>query len=154
MSTCDPHCPLCQNDEAPLLWRGSHWRVIEVDDGDYPGYTRVIWNHHHTEMTHLSYPERELLMRAVYVVEETQRQVLKPDKVNLASLGNMVPHLHWHVIPRWRGDRHFPNAVWATPRIESELECAKDMARRKHLQQLLPRYRDRLIEAMNTLLRH
>jgi hypothetical protein len=35
-----------------------------------------------------------------------------PGKVNVASLGNMTPHLHWHVIPRFADDAHFPNPVW------------------------------------------
>jgi HIT domain len=91
MNNHDPHCPLCHTDPALLLWRGLSLRVIEVDDGDYPGYTRVIWNSHITEMTHLPPHDRESLMRAVYAVETTQRQVLKPDKINLASLGNRVP---------------------------------------------------------------
>ena len=41
------------------------------------------------------------------------RQVLNPTKINLASLGNMTPHLHWHVIPRFADDVNFPNPVWA-----------------------------------------
>lgn len=104
MSARDPDCPLCQTDGGTLLWRGPHLRLIEVDDPDYPGFTRVIWNAHLAEMTSLSTHGRDLLMRAVYVVEEAQQSILTPDKINLASLGNMVPHLHWHVIPRWRGD--------------------------------------------------
>ena len=38
------------------------------------------------------------------------RDACEPDKMNLASLGNMTPHVHWHVIPRFRDDRHFPGA--------------------------------------------
>jgi diadenosine tetraphosphate (Ap4A) HIT family hydrolase len=52
-------------------------------------------------------------MNVVYAVEAALRALLSPDKVNLAALGNMVPHLHWHVIPRWRDDSHFPAAIWA-----------------------------------------
>ncbi|MHB1094167.1 HIT family protein [Thiobacillus sp.] len=40
------------------------------------------------------------------------RDVMRPDKINLASLGNVVPHLHWHVVPRFGDDPHFPNPVW------------------------------------------
>lgn len=116
MSARDPDCPLCQTDGGTLLWRGPHLRLIEVDDPDYPGFTRVIWNAHLAEMTSLSTHGRDLLMRAVYVVEEAQQSILTPDKINLASLGNMVPHLHWHVIPRYRDDAHFPDAIWAPPR--------------------------------------
>lgn len=56
------------------------------------------------------------MMSAVFRVEAALRAVLKPDKINLASLGNMVPHVHWHVIPRFVDDRHFPDAIWASPR--------------------------------------
>jgi len=42
-----------------------------------------------------------------------------PHKVNLASLGNVVPHVHWHVIPRFLDDRHYPDPVWTAPRRDS-----------------------------------
>jgi diadenosine tetraphosphate (Ap4A) HIT family hydrolase len=51
-------------------------------------------------------------MTVVFGVEEVVRALFAPDKINLASFGNMTPHLHWHVIPRWRDDRHFPEPVW------------------------------------------
>lgn len=152
MSTRDPNCPLCQTDGGTLLWQGPHLRVIEVDDPDYPGFTRVVWTAHLPEMTSLSTHGRDLLMRAVYAVEQAQRDTLQPDKINLASLGNMVPHLHWHVIPRWREDRHFPNAVWAPANFEAGSEPAAFVARRDELRSHLQRYRDRLVEAMNALL--
>ncbi|KAK51585.1 HIT family protein [Bordetella bronchiseptica] len=154
MSTRHSDCPLCQQDGGALLWRGSHLRVIEVDDPDYPGFTRVVWNAHIAEMTSLSTHGRELLMRAVWAVEQAQRDVLHPDKVNLAALGNMVPHLHWHVIPRWRDDRHFPDAVWAAPRVAPGAEPQAWRAARADTAALLPRYRNRVVEAMNALLWH
>ena len=86
--------------------------MVAVDDADYPGFFRVILNRHCSEMTDLPAAEREALMAAVWAVESVLRETLRPDKINLASLGNVVPHLHWHVIPRWRDDRHFPNPIW------------------------------------------
>jgi len=154
LSTRHPDCPLCQQDGGKLLWRGSHLRVIEVDDPDYPGFTRVVWNAHIAEMTSLSTHGRELLMRAVWAVEQAQRDVLHPHKVNLAALGNMVPHLHWHVIPRWRDDRHFPDAIWAAPRVAPGAEPQAWRAARADTAALLPRYRNRVVEAMNALLWH
>jgi len=154
VSARDPNCPLCRDDGGTVLWRGTHLRVVEVDDADYPGFTRVIWHGHLPEMTSLSTRGRDLMMRAVYTVEQVQRDILEPDKINLASLGNMVPHLHWHVIPRWHGDRHYPDAIWAAPRVAPGTESADWHAKQAQTRQLLSRYRDRLVEAMNALLWH
>lgn len=50
-------------------------------------------------MTDLPPGRRASLMNVVWAVEAAQRELLRPRKINLASLGNQVPHLHWHVIP-------------------------------------------------------
>jgi diadenosine tetraphosphate (Ap4A) HIT family hydrolase len=86
--------------------------VVRVDDPHYPGFCRVIWNTHVREMTDLLPAERQQLMVVVFAVEAVVRQLFAPDKINLASFGNVVPHLHWHIIPRWQDDRHFPEPVW------------------------------------------
>jgi len=151
MPARDADCPLCQQEGGTLLWRGAHLRVIEVEDADYPGFTRVVWNAHVAELTDLAVEDRSRLMRTVCVVEQAQRDVLGPDKVNLAALGNMVPHLHWHVIPRWRGDRHFPDAVWAAPRVAAGAEPPEWHARLARVQALLPRYREHLVRILETL---
>jgi diadenosine tetraphosphate (Ap4A) HIT family hydrolase len=72
-------------------------------------------------------------MGVVFAVEAAVREVLNPDKVNLASLGNVVPHLHWHVVPRFADDRHFPDAVWASPRRPAGCRGAVDPALRPRL---------------------
>jgi len=109
-------CPLCQARNENILWQDALLRVILVDDPDYPGFCRVILNRHVKEMTDLSPDERARLMQSVFVVEGALRELLRPDKVNLAALGNQVPHLHWHVIPRFADDAHFPDPVWAVAR--------------------------------------
>ena len=106
-------CLLCQTSGGTVLWQNEHLRVIDANDALYPGFTRVIWMAHVVEMTDLSAVEQAELLRIVLLVEAVQRAELKPDKINLAAFGNVVPHLHWHVIPRWQGDPHFPQAVWA-----------------------------------------
>ncbi len=105
-------CELCMPQVEPV-WANELFSVILVDDANYPGFCRVIWNTHVKEMSDLAPNERLALMDAVNAVELAQRAVLSPDKINVASLGNVVPHLHWHVIPRFLDDAHFPNPVWA-----------------------------------------
>jgi diadenosine tetraphosphate (Ap4A) HIT family hydrolase len=109
-------CPLCNPSNETVLWRNALLRVIQVDDPHYPGFCRAIVNRHVKEMTDLLAAERAQVMDAVWTVEAVLRELLAPDKINLASLGNVVPHLHWHVIPRFADDRHFPDPVWAAPR--------------------------------------
>ncbi len=111
-----------------MLWRDDFCRVVAADDPDYPGFCRVILHRHAREMTDLALDERQRLMRVVFEVESVLRDVLAPDKVNLASLGNMVPHLHWHVIPRFRNDRHFPAPIWAAPARDRPMPRAFDPA--------------------------
>jgi diadenosine tetraphosphate (Ap4A) HIT family hydrolase len=111
-------CPLCASRAAPALWRDDRLRVVNAGDPDYPGFLRVVWHVHVREMTDLTTADREHCLRVVLAVEQALRDTLRPDKVNLASLGNQVPHLHWHVIPRFADDAHFPDAVWASRRRE------------------------------------
>jgi diadenosine tetraphosphate (Ap4A) HIT family hydrolase len=106
-------CPLCQASNETILWRDATLRVVRADDPDYPGFCRVILNRHVKEMTDLPSAERLHLMQTVFAVEAALRELLRPDKVNLASLGNQTPHVHWHVIPRFADDKHFPDPVWA-----------------------------------------
>ena len=87
--------------------------MILVDDANYPGFTREIWKDHVREVSDLADADRLLLNDAVWQLELAVREVMQPLKVNVASLGNVVPHLHWHVIPRYADDAHFPAPVWA-----------------------------------------
>jgi diadenosine tetraphosphate (Ap4A) HIT family hydrolase len=109
-------------------------RVVAIDEADYPGFLRVIWNTHVKEITDLSVDERQHLMRVVFAVEEIQRSTLLPDKMNVASLGNMTPHLHWHLIPRYRDDAHFPGPIWSERRRTTD--AAILATRRARLPQL------------------
>jgi len=106
-------CALCRGAGGELITSSRRWRVVRVDDASFPGTYRVIWNSHVAEFSDLSPDERDECMDVVARVERVLREQLKPTKVNLASLGNMVAHLHWHVIARFDWDSCFPQAVWA-----------------------------------------
>ena len=108
-------CELCRSDGGTIVLANEWLRVTLVDEPNYPGYVRVIWNDHVREMIELSDGERLRLMRTVFAVEDAQIEVLDPLKMNIASLGNMTPHLHWHVIARFGDDLHYPQPVWGAP---------------------------------------
>jgi diadenosine tetraphosphate (Ap4A) HIT family hydrolase len=118
-----PPCELCELAAAAashpsassVVVVDGKFTVILVDDANYPGFARVVWNAHVREISDLPDEDRLLLNDAVWRVETAVREVMQPLKVNVASLGNVVPHLHWHVIPRYADDAHFPAPVWAAP---------------------------------------
>jgi diadenosine tetraphosphate (Ap4A) HIT family hydrolase len=136
-------CALCQPSSNPILWQDDFCRVVLLNDADYPAYCRVELLAHVKEMTDLAPAQRARMMKTVFAVETAIREIFKPDKINLASLGNKTPHIHWHVIPRFENDKHFPNSHWGevvrdgkaaaldsttivllTDKIKAHVECA------------------------------
>ena len=105
-------CELCLPTKHILLWQNSFCRVVLLNDDDYPAYCRVELLAHVKEMTDLIPTERVHIMQVVFAVELAIRAIFNPAKINLASLGNKTPHVHWHVIPRFESDKHFPNSHW------------------------------------------
>jgi diadenosine tetraphosphate (Ap4A) HIT family hydrolase len=120
-----------------VLWQNDLCRVVRVDEPDYPGFVRVILTRHAREMSDLQQAEREELMRVVFEVEAAVRECMGAEKMNIASLGNMTPHVHWHVVPRFRDDRHFPTPIWGAPKREASVpderrERAQSVAKAIH----------------------
>ncbi|AVP58613.1 HIT family protein [Pulveribacter suum] len=124
------NCPLCAAEGGTVLWRGEQLRVIHVDEPGFPAFYRVVWNAHVAEFSDLAEGQRQHCMQAVALVEQALREHAQPDKVNLASLGNVVPHLHWHVIARHAWDSHWPAPLWAAPQRAREPEREAELAAR------------------------
>lgn len=140
-------CALCQPSTHPILWQDDFCRVVLLNDADYPAYCRIELLEHIKEMTDLPPLQRVRMMKVVFAVETAVREIIQPDKINLASLGNKTPHIHWHVIPRFENDKHFPNSHWGeavrggdaveldettskklTEKISTLIECALNSA--------------------------
>ena len=87
-------------------------------------------------------PAQQLrLLQVLMATERALRQLMQPDKINLASFGNMTPHVHWHVMPRFADDRHFPQPLWGPVQRDGAVHGLPDL-----LQQL----RQQLALALNT----
>lgn len=104
-------CVFCESAGGRVVFEDARLRVVVADE-PFAGLCRVVWNAHVREMTDLAPVDRMHLMNIVFAVEAALRALLAPQKVNLANLGNLVPHIHWHVIPRFADDSHFPQPVW------------------------------------------
>jgi diadenosine tetraphosphate (Ap4A) HIT family hydrolase len=131
-------CPLCEADGGELLVRRPRWRLVRADEPGFPAFYRVVWNEHVREFSDLSATDRTECMDAVVAVESLLREHLRPTKVNIAALGNAVPHLHWHVIARFDWDSHFPGSVWAQAQREPSSQGLQQvLAARTALEQAL-----------------
>ena len=122
-------CPLCQPTSHDLLWQDDFCRVVLLHDSDYPAYCRIELLAHVKEMTDLAPADRARTMKVVFAVETAIREVIQPDKINLASLGNKTPHMHWHVLPRFESDKHFPNSHWGEPVRDSKVQSLSQAVR-------------------------
>ena len=135
-------CVLCHPQKENVVWKNKELRVIQVDDPLFPGYFRVIWNKHIAEMSDLTDDERQLLEKVLLTVEKVVREQMQPDKINWAQFGNMVPHLHWHIIAQYRDDSHFPESIWGLKQ--------REVAEEK-VQQLKTKANDAAVEIQNRL---
>ncbi|MDO5652843.1 MAG: HIT family protein [Brachymonas sp.] len=111
----EPSCPLCTGVSGRVVWHCAAWRVVHADspaENDFPVFYRLVSNAHYTEWTDVPDPLRLEGMDILACIETAMRQQFQPRKINLASLGNQAPHVHWHIIARFDWDSHFPNPVW------------------------------------------
>lgn len=127
-----PGCELCDHGES-AAWievvRDRHLRVLRVLDApEFPAFYRVAWLSHAPEFSDLSPAERAHCMDAVVAVERLLREALSPTKINVASLGNVTPHLHWHVIARFDWDSHYPSPIWGARQREPQPPAAERLA--------------------------
>ena len=105
-------CPLCDLNEKDGLWANEDCLVVSAQAAGVGTICRVVWRNHVREMSDLDPTEGRAFMDTGFAVEAAMRRHARPVKMNLASLGNLVPHLHWHVIPRYEDDAYFPDAIW------------------------------------------
>jgi predicted GNAT family N-acyltransferase/diadenosine tetraphosphate (Ap4A) HIT family hydrolase len=106
-------CVFCEEVGGRLLQHHEDFRVVAIDDIELPGCARVIWNHHVAELSELNEAQRLLLVQALHETDLRIRTLHKPHKINIASFGNKVPHLHFHFIARWRTDPWWPESTWS-----------------------------------------
>lgn len=112
-----------------LVFQSEQFRVVQAVEPGFPAFYRVVWNAHVAEFSDLSAADRSVCMNAVVAVEHVLREQLNPIKINLAALGNIVSHLHWHVIARFDWDSHFPSSVWAAVQRVVSAEKLAQLAR-------------------------
>ena len=120
-------CPMCQRWDADADLRiveMTHSYALLNRDQFFPGYTLLLTKKHVTELFHLDRLVRSELMEEVSRVAQALYRTYSPAKINYELLGNMVPHIHWHIVPRFASEPLWPRPIWAEP--HNELILAPD----------------------------
>ena len=133
-------CPMCQrrnNDSDLRVIELRHSFVTLNRDQSFPGYTLLFTKRHVTELFHLGAQERSELMDEVSRVAEALYTIFQPDKINYELLGNMVPHIHWHIVPRFVSDPLWPRPIWSEPHEEKFLSANEYRCRAELIQKAL-----------------
>jgi diadenosine tetraphosphate (Ap4A) HIT family hydrolase len=120
-------CPMCsrwQQEPELRIAEFEHSYAVLNRDQFFPGYSLVFTREHVTELFHLDPVVRSGLMEEVNHLAAALNRVFAPTKMNYELLGNMVPHIHWHLIPRHAGDPLWPRPIWSEPHTELPLEPA------------------------------
>lgn len=115
---------MCEKWEAEPDLRVAEFRhslLVLNRDQFFPGYLFLFTREHVTELFHLSPKLRGELMEEVSKAARALHIVFAPDKINYELIGNMVPHMHWHLVPRFTGDPLWPRPIWAEPHQEKLL---------------------------------
>ncbi|GJL69110.1 MAG: HIT family protein [Nitrospirales bacterium] len=107
-------------------------RAFVFEDQFFAGWTVLVLKEHVSELFDLSRVARSMLMEEVSHVAQTLAQVFDAKKINYELLGNQVPHMHWHLIPRLKTDTDPLKPVWCVPHEPVGLP-AEQLAERVHL---------------------
>jgi diadenosine tetraphosphate (Ap4A) HIT family hydrolase len=106
-------CRRWDEDATLRIVEFEHSYAVLNRDQFFPGYTLLFTRTHVTELFHLDRTVRGGLIEEVSSVAAALHTVFQPDKINYELLGNMVPHIHWHLVPRFSAEPLWPRPIWA-----------------------------------------
>lgn len=121
-------CPMCRkwDDEPDLrIAELQHCYIMLNRDQFFRGYCFVFTKMHVCELFHLDVLTRSGIIEEVNAVAAALFSIFTPAKINYELLGNMVPHMHWHIIPRFTGDPLWPRPIWSEPHEPVELAATE-----------------------------
>jgi diadenosine tetraphosphate (Ap4A) HIT family hydrolase len=115
-----PHdCPLCRRLGAPdglpeteVVWRFPHSVALLGEWQFYRGHCLLVSRRHATELSALADAERQAYLDEMCLLARAAEIAFHPHKLNYELLGNQVPHLHWHLFPRYAEDPDVRRPVW------------------------------------------
>lgn len=94
---------------------------IEIEEGEIP-WLKLFTKEPYKEFSHCPKSLKEEIWRTLDIIEKEMLSYYKPKKINIASFGNYMPHVHFHIMARFTEDSYFPEPMWGTKQRVSKLD--------------------------------
>jgi diadenosine tetraphosphate (Ap4A) HIT family hydrolase len=94
---------------------------IEIEESEIP-WLKVFTQVPYKEFSHCPESLKLELLEVIDIIENTMISYYQPEKINIASLGNYMPHVHFHVMARFKEDSYFPESMWGKKQREASLD--------------------------------
>lgn len=94
---------------------------IEIHESEIP-WLKLFTKHPYKEMSEVSWELQVRILKLLNIIEKEMLDFYKPTKINIASFGNYLPHLHWHIMARFEEDSYFPEPMWGEKQRSSNLK--------------------------------
>ena len=103
-----------------VIYENTHVR-IEPEESEIP-WLKIFTQHPYKEMSDVPAEIKFEIYELLDIIEKEMLAYYKPDKINIASFGNYVPHVHWHIMSRFKEDSYFPEPMWGERQRDAQLQ--------------------------------
>jgi len=103
-----------------IIYENSNIR-IETEESEIP-WLKIFTQHPYKEMSKVPPEIKFEIYDLLDIIEKEMLAYYHPEKINIASFGNYVPHVHWHIMARFKEDSYFPEPMWGEKQREGTLD--------------------------------
>ena len=96
---------------------------IEIHESEIP-WLKIFTHAQRKEFSQCSANERRMIFDVLDLIEKEMIAYFKPEKINIASFGNMLPQVHWHIMARFVNDSYFPEPMWGAKQRKGDAKVA------------------------------
>lgn len=93
---------------------------VEIEPFEIP-WVKIFTQEVIKEFTQCSQELQLAILKTINIIEKEMLEYFAPDKINIASFGNYVPHVHFHIQARFKNDSYFPEPTWGKKQREANL---------------------------------
>ncbi|BBB23175.1 histidine triad family protein [Abyssogena phaseoliformis symbiont OG214] len=95
--------------------------TLEIEPSEIP-WVKVFTKRNIKEFSECTLDEKTEIFRIIDITEKLMLSYFNADKVNIASFGNVLPKVHWHIMARFKTDSYFPEPMWGKKQRQSQLD--------------------------------